>query len=159
MTQLLPTRIRSWNRDASGCSGVILEKVPGLERFQSFPRSHSHGLRPMSFGDWASSLSVLALVSMSVWAWRRIPVGARLPMHWGLDGRATWSAPRGLALAFVPALAAAVLLAVGWTARSAGREDGTAAATLQFVLPAAFLALHLLHLTYAMRGANETRRR
>jgi hypothetical protein len=74
-------------------------------------------------------------------------------MQWGLNGRPTWSAPRGVALTIMLALAAAVLLAVECTARSAGCEDGTAAVTLQLVPHAAFLALHLLHLRYATRAA------
>jgi hypothetical protein len=34
---------------------------------------------------------------------------ARLPMQWWLNGEVTWTAPRVLALAFVPALAIGVL--------------------------------------------------
>jgi len=30
---------------------------------------------------------------------------SRLPMQWWLDGRATWTAPRLVALAFIPVLA------------------------------------------------------
>lgn len=39
----------------------------------------------------------------------RFRSAARLPMQWGLTGKVTWSAPRPIALAFMPILAVALL--------------------------------------------------
>jgi len=52
----------------------------------------------------------LALAAMSLRAGRRFAGERLLPMQWGLDGRVNWSAPRALALAFMPVLG---LLALG----------------------------------------------
>jgi hypothetical protein len=51
---------------------------------------------------------ILATVFVSLLADRRFAGVARLPMQWGLNGRPTWTAPRGFALAFIPALSVAV---------------------------------------------------
>ena len=53
---------------------------------------------------------VAALAAMSIRAGRGVPQGQGLPMQWGLDGRPNWFAPRNLALAFTPVLAALVLI-------------------------------------------------
>ncbi|GAN53865.1 hypothetical protein [Tanticharoenia sakaeratensis] len=53
--------------------------------------------------------TMITLTTMSVVTGRKL-IGARLvPMQWGLDGRPSWSAPRSVALAFTPALAATTL--------------------------------------------------
>lgn len=38
---------------------------------------------------------------------------ARLPMQWWLDGEVTWSAPRRVALAFIPAVSTLLLIGFG----------------------------------------------
>lgn len=57
-------------------------------------------------------VSVVFIVVICILAYRanaRFRSAARLPMQWSLTGKVTWSAPRHLALAFMPALAVALL--------------------------------------------------
>ena len=57
-------------------------------------------------------VSVVVVVTMALSARRadaRFRGAARVPMQWGPTGQVTWSAPRRLALAFMPVLAAALL--------------------------------------------------
>ncbi|MNS64565.1 hypothetical protein D3C72_976990 [compost metagenome] len=53
---------------------------------------------------------VAGLAGMSWRAARGLAREQRLPMQWGFDGRPVWSAPRDLALAFTPVLAALTLM-------------------------------------------------
>ena len=46
-----------------------------------------------------------AMMALSLRADRRFRAIDRLPMQWWVTGEVTWSAPRRLALAFMPALA------------------------------------------------------
>ncbi len=87
--------------------------------------------------------AVGVLVLMSVSANRRLDSLTELPMQWGLDGRPTWYAPRRIALAFTPALGAVVLLAISF--------KETLGAGLAFVIAAAFVSAHALHLAVLLR--------
>lgn len=51
----------------------------------------------------------LLLCGLAIRANSRFRNQDRLPMQWWLTGDVTWSAPRALALAFVPALAIGIL--------------------------------------------------
>ena len=51
----------------------------------------------------------LLLCGLAIRANSRFRNQDRLPMQWSLTGDVTWSAPRALALAFVPALAIGIL--------------------------------------------------
>ncbi len=51
------------------------------------------------------------LVRMSFLANERFQDQIRLPMQWFLSGEVTWTAPRRLALAFIPALAIPIIWA------------------------------------------------
>jgi hypothetical protein len=55
-------------------------------------------------------VTMAALFARAVHADTRLLHRDRLPMNWGASGRATWTAPRRVALATVPALALVVLL-------------------------------------------------
>ena len=57
-------------------------------------------------------ITVALLSAMSLRANRRFRMERRLPMQWWLDGSVTWTAPRPVALAFTPILAAVCLPAV-----------------------------------------------
>lgn len=50
-------------------------------------------------------LFCLALAGVALRANTRLRGERRLPMQWWLNGEVTWSAPRAMALAFIPALA------------------------------------------------------
>jgi hypothetical protein len=60
-----------------------------------------------------------------------------VPMQWSLKGNVNWSAPRSLAFAFVPTLAAAVFVAL-WAA-------GIGEPRELIVIGAVFLAMQVLH--------------
>ena len=53
-------------------------------------------------------LFCLVLCRLALAANKRLRGEDRLPMQWWFNGDVTWSAPRALALAFVPALATGV---------------------------------------------------
>ena len=55
----------------------------------------------------------LALCGVALWADARFRTQERLPMQWWLDGEVTWSAPRRIALAFIPAIS--ILMLAGFT--------------------------------------------
>lgn len=73
--------------------------------------------KPLSFALEGSRMAMfgialffsLLLGGLAVRANSRFRHEDRLPMQWGLTGDVTWSAPRVLALAFIPALAISVL--------------------------------------------------
>ncbi|QJU58455.1 hypothetical protein HL653_12365 [Sphingomonas sp. AP4-R1] len=56
-----------------------------------------------------SVIFILTICALACRANVRFHSEARLPMQWGLTGQVNWSAPRGVALAFMPILAAALL--------------------------------------------------
>ena len=71
----------------------------------------------------------------------------RLPMQWWITGEVTWSAPRRLALAFIPALA---IVSLGFVtimalsvASQAGQEGRVLLATIG--MGATLIAVQLLH--------------
>ena len=92
---------------------------------------------------------VLSLVAASIWADRRFRKTERLPMQWSLGGNVNWTAPRRIALAFTPALAAVTLGGVVLLILSSGdprpSQEGMGPPVLLF-LGLMFLAVHALHL-------------
>ena len=82
------------------------------------------------------------LALMSVAANRRFRDRDRLPMQWSLDRKVNWSAPRPIALAFTPALAAVVLIAVALLPA----DDPAIRFRVLLAVAAAFVGVHLLHL-------------
>ncbi|MBY5972708.1 hypothetical protein KUV28_10145 [Ferrimonas balearica] len=85
----------------------------------------------------------LALIGLSAGAYLQLPRAGHLPMQWGLDGRPTWSAPRGLALCLTPLLAGGVALLFHLVA-----DAGPAAIAL---ILGVFTAAHVLHLVLVRR--------
>lgn len=92
----------------------------------------------------AFTLGLLALLSLA--ANRRLAHVARLPMQWSWRGAVNWRAPRALALAFTPALAAIVL---GSMLAAGPMRPGEA--WIMGVMAAVFIAAHLLHLCLVLR--------
>ena len=92
--------------------------------------------------------TVALLIAMSLRANRRFASQPRLPMQWGVDGSVNWTAPRKIALAFTPVLAAICLapiaVAAAFVKPRTGQEDlitpGVAFCAV------AFLAVHAFHL-------------
>jgi uncharacterized membrane protein len=87
---------------------------------------------------------LVAMVIVAIYAYRRVAPGTdAIPMHWSLNGKVTWTAPRPIAFAFIPALAAAVMVLLA----ASGHAD-----TRQGVfLAGAFLACELLHIALTQR--------
>ena len=72
----------------------------------------------------------------------------RLPMQWWFNGEVTWSAPRTVALAFVPVLAISVfvsLIVLSLNVKPRPGQEGMALPTL-VGMGFMFLAIQLLHL-------------
>lgn len=93
-------------------------------------------------------LFILVFVGLAVRANTRFRDIDRLPMQWWFTGEVTWSAPRPLALAFVPALAICVfvgfaLLALNMRPRP-GQEDMVFPTFIG--IGTMFLGIQLLHL-------------
>lgn len=91
----------------------------------------------------ACALIVAAMIAASITATVKFPAASRLPMQWGVNGKPTWYAPRKLALAFTPVLAALVVAFVLLMAE--------AAPDTAVLIAVAFLAGHLLHLWLVYR--------
>ncbi|WP_415288852.1 hypothetical protein RSD66_02385 [Brevundimonas sp. S1H14] len=91
---------------------------------------------------------VAVLAAMSRQAARGLPRSARLPMQWGFDGRPTWRAPRDLALAFTPTLAAITLFPTALLPLlgKAGRGLGLYFGVLSLMGGVAWVAAHALYL-------------
>ena len=88
------------------------------------------------------------LVLMSVRANHRFKKEDRLPMQWSLDGSVNWTAPRPIALAFTPTLAAIILLATAvltTVLKPRPGQEGFAIPALGFVA-LVFIAAHAFHL-------------
>lgn len=56
-----------------------------------------------------STVFVVALTALAYRANARFRSESRLPMQWGITGAVNWYAPRAIALAFIPMLAAGIL--------------------------------------------------
>lgn len=88
------------------------------------------------------------ILARAVRADRRLSGRARLPMNWSLSGDATLTAPRRLALATVPGLAATVLgLAL------TNPESGLSSPWAVLVLLAGFVVLQAVYLRRVERLA------
>ena len=91
---------------------------------------------------------ILILCRLALRANARFRREERLPMQWWLNGDVTWSAPRPLALAFIPALGTCVLLIFAAASLHvpprAGQEHLVIPAFLG--LGAMFVAVQLLHI-------------
>lgn len=89
----------------------------------------------------------LILCGLAVRANSRFRGEDRLPMQWWLNGEVTWSAPRGVALACVPALAVCVLAinaALALNLRPRPGQEGMVLPTF-IATGMTFIAVQLLH--------------
>jgi nitrate reductase gamma subunit len=98
-------------------------------------------------------VAVALLTAMSLRANRRFRTDQRLPMQWSLRGSVNCTAPRKVALAITPVLAAVCLLAIAALTAFAAPRPGQE----HFVIPVnvftalAFLAVHAFHLWLIQR--------
>lgn len=100
----------------------------------------------------------LILLGMALRANRRFHDQPSLPMQWWLTGAVTWSAPRPLALAFMPALAAGVFAIVAIIDVTHGPRAGQEGLVIPtFVgLGLTFVAIQLLHFWLIARTLRRT---
>ncbi|KQN82379.1 hypothetical protein ASE90_12010 [Sphingomonas sp. Leaf67] len=93
-------------------------------------------------------LTLATLIVMSIRFDRGHREIARLPMQWSLSGRVNWTAPRRLALAFTPVLAAILLITIQITAPVQTQPPGSDGSVLPALLTAALLLVvtHAIHL-------------
>ena len=105
-------------------------------------------------------ITLAVLLRMSLRANSRFKNESRLPMQWWLDGSVTWTAPRPLALAFTPLLAAVILVAAVvstiFLEPRRGQEHWEAPVVLALALT--FLGVHALHLALIARSLRPDRR-
>lgn len=94
-------------------------------------------------------IAVALLAAMSLRANHRFKTERRLPMQWWLDGSVTWTAPRGLALAFMPVLAAVCLVPIPFLKPKAGQEGLVIPVIILTAI--VLLAVHAFHLWLMQR--------
>lgn len=98
--------------------------------------------------------AIVLLAAMSLRANRRFRTERRLPMQWLLDGSVTWTAPRHVALAFTPGLAAVALggvaAATTFLTPRPGQEHLVVPANILIALT--FVGAHALHLRLIQRS-------
>lgn len=93
-------------------------------------------------------LAIATLASMSLIANSRFRAERRLPMQWSLNGSVNWTAPRPIALAFTPVLAAICLLvtaALTTFLRPRSGQEGLVIPT-NIIVALTFIGVHALHL-------------
>lgn len=90
----------------------------------------------------------LAMAAVALWSNARLRGEARLPMQWGFNRQVTWSAPRPIALAFIPVLACSMFAAVVALSLNVPPRPGQEAMVLPtFIgIGVTFVAVQLLHL-------------
>jgi hypothetical protein len=83
----------------------------------------------------------------------KLPADVRLPMQWGVGGKPTWFASRGVALGFTPVLACVVfaaMLAPVVLASAPAAELSVLRQSLNFV-SGVFVVVHVVHIWLAIR--------
>lgn len=92
--------------------------------------------------------AMVVLVAMSRLADSHFRQEDRLPMQWLLDGTVTWTAPRRVALAFTPVLAACVLTVIAGLPLFLEPRAGQEWMEVPVILGVAllFVGIHALHL-------------
>jgi hypothetical protein len=93
-------------------------------------------------------ITIVLLVELSRRANRRWSDEPYLPMQWSLDGRVNWSAPRPLALAFMPVLATVCLIGIGALLLFAtpGHHQGDVGSATLALCATGLVCIHLLHM-------------
>ena len=95
--------------------------------------------------------AVILMGVLAAYANRTVaPDVAKLPMQWSLTGKVNWTAPRAIAFAFIPVLAAVVLAAILLSDRARNTDIA--------LMSGVFLACQLLHITLTQRWFTTSRR-
>src|SRR3954454_516338 len=106
-----------------------------------------------------AALTICVLAVMSIRANGRFKDEDRLPMQWSLDKSVNWTAPRSVALAFTPVLAAIILSATVMLTISVRPKPGQEGLEVPAILFIAlvFIAAHALHLWLIERSVHASR--
>jgi S-formylglutathione hydrolase FrmB len=97
-----------------------------------------------------SGIAILFLLIVSALAFRankRFAMERRLPMQWWLTGEVTWSAPRWVALSFIPILTAimlAIFVVMSFTHQPRSGQEHLVVPSF-IALGATFVSIQLLH--------------
>lgn len=94
------------------------------------------------------------LITLSLRANARLRQHDRLPMQWSVTGSVNWTAPRRVALAFVPGLAIIVIAAVAASVRWLDPRPGQEGLEIPVLLIVAggFIGVQWLHLRLIERS-------
>ena len=100
---------------------------------------------------------VLAMVTVSAWAWPQIPDDALVPIHWGPGGEVDGHGPKWVALIGVPLVAAAIVALLAFLPRIEPRRanlerSGTAYLAVGIAVTALLAGLHLFAVLAALGG-------
>jgi hypothetical protein len=101
-----------------------------------------------------AALAVCVLAVMSIRANGRFKAEDRLPMQWSLDNSVNWTAPRRVALAFTPVLAAIILSAtvvLTLSVKPKPGQEGFEVPTIAFIA-LVFIGAHALQLWLISRS-------
>jgi hypothetical protein len=104
-------------------------------------------------------LFCFASCGLAIWANNRLQGEGRLPMQWWLSGEVTWSAPRPIALAFVPALTILVfagLTVLSFYTRPRPGQEGMVIPSL-ITVGFIFLAAQVFHLWMVEKTVRQDR--
>lgn len=94
----------------------------------------------------SATIFVAIMVGIAIFAHRRFGGGGVLPMQWALGKQIMWSAPRGIALGFVPVIGAVILFAIAFGEGRDPSGEAGAALEVQAMIGVALVAGQLLHL-------------
>jgi hypothetical protein len=106
-----------------------------------------------------AALTICILAVMSIRANGRFKDEDRLPMQWSLDKSVNWTAPRAVALAFTPVLAALVLSAtvvLTMSGKPKPGQEGLELPTMLFIA-LVFIGAHALHLWLIEKSVHSSR--
>lgn len=94
------------------------------------------------------------MLCLSFFAARKIPVGKRVPMQWGLDGKPTWFGPRLVGLLLMPMIASllVLLLAVA-DSQGASQHVHPAPDGLKAIFAFGWLGVHAAYLRAICKSA------
>ena len=100
-------------------------------------------LRPMLL---TNGVLIAGMAAVSLWAWKVIPEGARVPVHWNLEGKADRFGGKAELLLLLPALAVAIVVLLWVLPRLDPRKENMEASAKFWNAAAIFVGLFLAYL-------------
>lgn len=104
-----------------------------------------------------------AMTLLSGWAWPRLPAGAQIPIHWGLDGQVNGYAPKEVGLLLLPLMTAAITVLFALIPRFEPRRpnlerSGRAYGAIWIAVVTLLGGVHVLSVAIALGAALEVTR-